>query len=305
MLPQKRISWFKWRKIQKNGLGYKKNKATKKHTDGKKTLRTQAFVESDGDLRSSAVDTSLCSDRFSVRSFSTSFVSFLALIFFATLGLPSFVTDTMTRCRRHAKKYFLRKHQQAAHRKMMKQQAEFLSFIAVLQSMKGGSTPGRKGFQKGKSGRVTISSQGTFVLSIFSRFLLKGSSVISDNLANQQNTPSDRRRSQQSRSDLARAQLRSTDSQRFSLPTILSDFDSEATIQDSQLDQYEAVTIDTSSILSEKKRRRRGKRRPGHAGPGRGHKTLLGKEFYRLHHISHSVIIYIPIFLKIPIHSIS
>ena len=79
--------------------------------------------------------------------------------------------------------------------------------------------------------------------------------------------------------------LGSMESQHFSLPPVLSETASDTTIQDSQLDQYEAVTIDASSILSQRKRRRRGKRRPGHAGPGRGHKTLLGKEFYHLHHI--------------------
>ena len=162
MLSQKRVSWFKWRKMQKNGLRNKKKKATKKHSHGKKALRTQVLVKRDGDLRCPTVDTGITAERFSFRTLSTAFVSLLALIFFATLGLPSFMTNTIMRSRRCVLKYFMKKRQQAAHKKMMKQQAEFLSFIAILQAMKGGSTPGRKGFQKGKSGRVPTSSQGYY-----------------------------------------------------------------------------------------------------------------------------------------------
>ena len=101
-------------------------------------------------------------DRFSFRSLPTSIVSMLALLFFAALGFPSFVTAMITHCRRRVFKYFLTKRRQSAHKRMMKQQAEFLAFIAILQEMKGGSTPGKKGFQKGKSGRVPTSSQGYY-----------------------------------------------------------------------------------------------------------------------------------------------
>ena len=102
------------------------------------------------------------SDRFSFRSITTSFVSFLALLFFAALGLSPFLMAMITHYRSSVFKYFLRKRRQSAHKRMMKQQAEFLSFIAILQAMKGGSTPGRKGFQKGKSGRVPTSTQGYY-----------------------------------------------------------------------------------------------------------------------------------------------
>ena len=197
----------------------------------------------------------------------------LALLFFAALGLPSFVTAMITHYRQSVFKYFLRKRRQAAHKRMMKQQAEFLAFIAILLEMKGGSTPGKKGFQKGKSGRVPTSSQP---------------SVMSDNLFSQQTTPSDRRRSQPSRSDAsratARARIRSADTGRFSLPTVLSGLDSVTTSQDSQLDQYDAATID-ASFISERKRRRWGKRKRGHAGPagpGRGHKKIFGETLFQV-----------------------
>ena len=99
---------------------------------------------------------------------------------------------------------------------------------------------------------------------------------MSDNLSSQQNTPSDRRRSQPSRSDSARAKQRSSDSHRFSLPARFPELDSATTSQDSHLDQYDAATID-SSFISERKQRRWGKRKRGHAGPGRGRKTIFGE----------------------------
>lgn len=66
-------------------------------------------------------------------------------------------------------------------------------------------------------------------------------------------------------------------SQRFSLPTVLDSQESKD--PDSLNDQYEAATIDASSYISERKRRRWGKRKRGSArpaGPGRGHKKING-----------------------------
>ena len=119
----------------------------------------------------------------------------------------------------------------------------------------------------------------------FARFLFKGSSDMSDNLFSQQNTPSDRRRSQPSRSDSARAQQRSLNSHRFSLPTRFPELDHVTTSQGSQLDQYDSVTIDASSLISERKRRRKGKQKRGSArpaGPGRGHKTIFGETIFQV-----------------------
>ena len=220
------------------------------------------------------------SDRFSFRSLTASFVSMLALLFFATLGLPPFLMAMITHCRSRVSKYFLRKRRQASHKRMLKQQAEFLAFIAILQEMKGGSTPGKKGFQKGTpqgAGRGRTSQSGR---------TRNSSSVMSDNLSSQQTTPSDRRRSQPSKRDSARAQVRSDDSRRFSLPTVLSDLDSVATSQDSHLDQYDAATID-GSFISERKRRRWGKRKSRRAGPGRGHKTIFSERLFQVFSIFH------------------
>ena len=108
---------------------------------------------------------------------------------------------------------------------------------------------------------------------------------MSDTLSSQQNTPSDRRRSQPSRSDSARAKQRSSDSHRFSLPARFPELDSVPTSQDSQLDQYDSVTIDAFSLISERKRRRKGKQKRGSArpaGPGRGHKTIFGETFFQV-----------------------
>lgn len=65
---------------------------------------------------------------------------------------------------------------------------------------------------------------------------------------------------------------------RFSLPTVLDT--QESVDSDYPNDQYEAATIDASSVISERKRRRRGKQKRGSArpaGPGRGHKTIYGE----------------------------